>query len=130
METIRGLKFFVVMSFLLTQFSVYGKLISFGARFFFLSCVWLVRQTDVFFNSLTYVYLALLPQHRALYAKVDSTPTYIYTHICRKSVFQCFLITVLDKKKENVICIEVGKKETTLSSRQACFVINPLFRGF
>ena len=35
METFRGLKFFVVVSFLLTQFSVYGKLISFGARFFF-----------------------------------------------------------------------------------------------
>ena len=32
----------------------------------------------VLFNSLTYVYLALLPQHRALYAKVDSTPTFIY----------------------------------------------------
>ena len=27
----------------------------------------------ILFNSLTYVYLALLPQHRALYAKVDST---------------------------------------------------------
>ena len=27
----------------------------------------------VLFNSLTYVYLALLPQHRALHAKVDST---------------------------------------------------------
>lgn len=34
----------------------------------------------VLFNSLTYVYLALLPQHWAHYAKVDSTPksTYIY----------------------------------------------------
>ena len=35
----------------------------------------------VLFNSLTYVYLALLPQHRALYAKVDSTPTFIYIYI-------------------------------------------------
>ena len=33
METIRGLKFFVVMSFLLTQFSVYGKLTRFGVPF-------------------------------------------------------------------------------------------------
>ena len=35
----------------------------------------------VLFNSLTYVYLALLPHHRALYAKVDSTPTFIYNFI-------------------------------------------------
>ena len=35
----------------------------------------------VLFNSLTYVYLALLPQHWALYAKVDSTPTFIYLFI-------------------------------------------------
>ena len=35
----------------------------------------------VLFNSLTYVYLALLPQHWALYAKVDSTPTFIYIYI-------------------------------------------------
>ena len=32
----------------------------------------------VLFNSLTYVYLALLPQHWALYANVDSTLTFIY----------------------------------------------------
>ena len=32
----------------------------------------------VLFNSLTYVYLALLPRHWALYANVDSTPTFIY----------------------------------------------------
>ena len=32
-------------------------------------------------NSLTYVYLALLPQYWALYAKVDSTPTFIYVYI-------------------------------------------------
>ena len=35
----------------------------------------------VLFNSLTYVYLALLPQHLALYAKVDTTPIFIYTYI-------------------------------------------------
>ena len=35
----------------------------------------------VLFNSLTYVYLALLPQHWALYAKVDSTPKFIYIYI-------------------------------------------------
>ena len=39
----------------------------------------------VLYNYLTYVYLALLPQHWALYAKVDSTPTYkkkyIYIYI-------------------------------------------------
>ena len=32
----------------------------------------------VLFNSLTCVYLALLPQYWARYAKVDSTPTFIY----------------------------------------------------
>ena len=32
----------------------------------------------VLFNSLTYVYLALLPQHRTLYAKVDTTLIFIY----------------------------------------------------
>ena len=35
----------------------------------------------VLFNSLTYLYLALLPQYWALYAKVDSTPTFIYLFI-------------------------------------------------
>ena len=35
----------------------------------------------VLFNSLTYVYLALLPHHPALYATVDSTPTFIYNFI-------------------------------------------------
>ena len=35
----------------------------------------------VLFNSLTYVYLALLPEHWSLYAKVDSTLTYIYIYI-------------------------------------------------
>ena len=35
----------------------------------------------VVFNSLTYVYLALLPQYWAHYAKVDSTPTFIYIYI-------------------------------------------------
>ena len=35
----------------------------------------------VLFDSFTYIYLALLPQHRALYAKVDSTPTFIYGYI-------------------------------------------------
>ena len=40
----------------------------------------------VLFDSFTYIYSALLPQHWALHAKVDSTPTfiliyiYIYTH--------------------------------------------------
>ena len=47
------------------------------------SSVWraLRRETQnrcVLFNSLTYVYLALLPQHWALYANVDLTPTFIY----------------------------------------------------
>ena len=35
----------------------------------------------VLFNSLTYVYLALLPQHRTLYAKVDTTLIFIYIYI-------------------------------------------------
>ena len=35
----------------------------------------------VLFDSFTYIYSALLPQHSALYAKVDSTPTFIYIYI-------------------------------------------------
>ena len=35
----------------------------------------------VLFNSLTYVYLALLPQHWTLYAKVDTTPIFIKMYI-------------------------------------------------
>ena len=35
----------------------------------------------ILFNSLTYVDLALLPQHWAFHAKVDSTPTFIYIYI-------------------------------------------------
>ena len=35
----------------------------------------------VIFNPPTYVYLALLPQHWALYAKVDFTFTFIYIYI-------------------------------------------------
>ena len=35
----------------------------------------------VLFDSFTYIYSALLPQYWALYAKVDSTPTFIYTYI-------------------------------------------------
>ena len=38
------------------------------------------KNRCVIFNSLTYIYLALLPQHWALYAKVDSIPTFI--HLC------------------------------------------------
>ena len=46
----------------------------FGAKF---------RVTEnrcVLFDSFTYIYTPLLPQHRALYAKVDSTLIYIYTY--------------------------------------------------
>ena len=41
------------------------------------------KNRCVLFDSFTYIYSALLPQHWALYAKVDSTPTfvYIYTYI-------------------------------------------------
>ena len=43
------------------------------------------KNRCVLFNSLTYVYLALLPQHWALYAKVDTTPIFIY--ICTDIFF-------------------------------------------
>ena len=33
------------------------------------------------FDSFTYIYPALLPQHWALYAKVDSTLTFVYIYI-------------------------------------------------
>ena len=39
------------------------------------------RTLTFLFDSLTYVYLALLPQHWALSAKVHSTPTFIYIYI-------------------------------------------------
>ena len=44
METIRGLKFVVVMSFLLIQFSVYGKLTSFSTLLFPFVCVGIISQ--------------------------------------------------------------------------------------
>ena len=41
-----------------------------------------VRQNwCVLFDSFTYIYTALLPQHWALYEKVDSTPKFIYLYI-------------------------------------------------
>ena len=36
------------------------------------------RTSFPLFDSFTYIYPAQLPQHWALYAKVDSTPTYIF----------------------------------------------------
>ena len=39
------------------------------------------RTSFRLFDSFTYIYPALLPQHWALYAKVDSTPTFIYIYI-------------------------------------------------
>ena len=39
------------------------------------------RTLTFLFNSLTCVYLALLPRHWALSAKVHSTPTFIYIYI-------------------------------------------------
>ena len=39
------------------------------------------KNRCVLFDSFTYIYSALLPQHWALYAKVDSTPTFVYIYI-------------------------------------------------
>ena len=47
----------------------------------------------VLFNSLTFVYLALLTQHRAFYAKVDSTPTFIYIYV----TFVAFVLIFIPK---------------------------------
>ena len=53
-----------------------------------------LSDEGVLFNSLTYVYLALLPQHWALYAKVDSTPTFIYLFIiCICTYIYCRQVT-------------------------------------
>ena len=43
----------------------------------------MLKNRCVLFDSFTCIYSALLPQHWALYAKVDSAPTfaYIYIHI-------------------------------------------------
>ena len=63
----------------LRLYSIVGKVLSderLGAK---------LRVTEnrcVLFDSFTYIYPALLPQHWALYAKVDSTP-YIYIYIYR-----------------------------------------------
>ena len=56
----------------------------------------------VLFNSLTYVYLALLPQHWALYAKVDSTPTliYIYIYLIRGSKLGLFWLVAMASRKK------------------------------
>ena len=63
----------------LRLYSIVGKVLSderLGAK---------LRVTEnrcVLFDSFTYIYPALLPQHWALYAKVDSTPhLYIYLFI-------------------------------------------------
>ena len=43
--------------------------------------IYIYISERILFNSFTYIYPALLPQHWALYAKVDSTPTFIYIYI-------------------------------------------------
>ena len=54
-------------------------------------------------NPLTYVYLALLPQHWALSAKVDSTPTFVYLcifHVHDKGAYKCCLLAIYIVWKE------------------------------
>ena len=48
------------------------------------------KNQCVLFDSFTYIYSALLPQHWALYAKVDSTPTYIYIYVWIRSLCLIF----------------------------------------
>ena len=56
-------------------------------------------------SSLTYVYLALLTQHWALYAKVDFTPRFIYIYIYRESASRVLHGTVLNTLKQSGINI-------------------------
>ena len=72
-ESKRTHRFSVTLSFAPKRSSVLSDE-RFGAKF---------RVTEnrcVLFDSFTYIYTSLLPQHRALYAKVDSTLIYIYTY--------------------------------------------------
>ena len=80
----------------------------------------------VLFDSFTYIYSALLPQHWALYAKADSTPTFIYIYI---QFF--FLIYIYQPKHGNIyiyIYVAIGGKTERLyfhpfkliSWKQAC----------
>ena len=69
----------------------------------------------VLFDSFTCIYSALLPQHWALYAKVDSTPTFIRVYI--------YIYIYINKYYER-------KKRRNYISRQACFVNRFTLQGF
>ena len=81
----------------------------------------------VLFDSFTYIYSALLPQHWALYAKADSTPTFLYTYIYIQFFFS---YTFIDQSMVTYIYIYVaigGKTERLyflpfkpISWKQAC----------
>ena len=88
----------------LRLYSIVGKVLSderLGAK---------LRVTEnrcVLFDSFTYIYPALLPQHWALYAKVDSTPflyiyilIYIYIYIDRYRYIYIKLYVVLRSTKQ------------------------------
>ena len=82
----------------------------------------------VLFDSFTYIYSALLPQHWALYAKADSTPTFIYIYIYIYNFF--FSFTFINQSMVTYIYIYVaigGKTERLyfhpfklISWKQAC----------
>ena len=58
------------------------------------------KNRCVLFDSFTYIYSALLPQHWALYAKVDSTPTFVYIYI--------FFIIFFSRGHGNESCNLIG----------------------
>ena len=76
----------------LRLYSIVGKVLSderLGAK---------LRVTEnrcVLFDSFTYIYPALLPQHWALYAKVDSTP---YIYIYRYRYIYIYVVSRSTKK--------------------------------
>ena len=91
----------------------------------------------VLFDSFTYIYSALLPQHWALYAKADSIPTfiniyiYIYIYIYNYIYIIFFLIYIYQPKHGNIyiyIYVAIGGKTERLyfhpfkliSWKQAC----------
>ena len=63
----------------------------------------------VLFNSLTYVYLALLPQYWARYAKVDSTPTFIYIYIHTHTHTHIYIYIYICRYVFVCVCIYIWK---------------------
>ena len=77
--------------------------------------------------ELNFIFIQILRNKIVLFWPPAWPPCHVseikeYIYIYRKSVYRCFRKTVLNAWKQSAIYVEKQKK-TTLSSRQACFVI-------